>query len=159
MAPSLQRAWTLRRTMPWPLAGDCTCLKVCQLLSRVRQGLWLAAPHPNTAASSIWGAWRQHKARGTCITRSPPPCCLQGSPRLGSALAPQRDPLQQFSHSAAAWAGLPSFTAFSWGGGNKIKHLDRGCWLGAPLGVLLSLRGLEETHMQAAQRPGSVCLQ
>ena len=26
MAPSLQRAWTLRRTMPWPLAGDCTCL-------------------------------------------------------------------------------------------------------------------------------------
>ena len=83
------------------------------------QGLRLAAPHPNTAASNVWGAWWQHGARGTCITWIPPPRCLQGSPRLGSALAPQRHPLQRFSCSAAAWAGLPSFAAFYWGEQNK----------------------------------------
>lgn len=38
----------------------------------------------------------------------------------GSALAPQRDLLQPLSCSAVAWAGLPSFAAFSWGDQTKV---------------------------------------
>lgn len=42
-------------------------------------------------------------------------------------------------------------------GSNKIKSLVRGCWLGAPLSVQVSLHGLEETHEQGTWCPGSMC--
>lgn len=78
-----------------------------------------------------------------------------GQPQAGVSTGPTETPSAaiQLQCCGMGWAALIcSFLL----GGNKIKRLARRCWLGAPLGVLVSLRGMEETHVQGARHPGSV---
>lgn len=141
-------------------------LEVCQFFSCAQQGLGLAAPHPNMAAYDVLGAWWQHGLRVTCIMQSSPMLAAlswgQKKQRIaaqGLSVEPEETHRETLCSNSATvlrhGLGCPCLQLFL--GGNKIKSLVRGCWLGAPLGVLVSLHSLEETHEHRAWCPGLVC--